>query len=140
MFKYTLDNKRYHTLNYSYKTKYHTKVVKIPVNIGCSCPNIVNGGCIYCNGDFEFSKSNKSLIDQFNENKVTFDHKWPNSKYIGYFQAGTNTYAPLEVLKEKYELILKQDNVIGLNIATRPDSITDECLDYLEDLNKKNLE
>ena len=63
--------------------------------------------------------------------------KWPNSKYIGYFQARTNTYAPVEVLKEKYEAILKQENVVGLSIATRPDSITDECLDYLCELNKK---
>ena len=63
--------------------------------------------------------------------------KWPNSKFIGYFQAHTNTYAPVEELKKKYEIILKQDNVIGLNIATRPDSISDECLNYLEELNKK---
>ena len=63
--------------------------------------------------------------------------KWPKAKYIGYFQANTNTYAPLNELKEKYELILKQKDVIGLNIATRPDSISDEVLDYLTDLNKK---
>lgn len=63
--------------------------------------------------------------------------KWPNSKYIGYFQAHTNTYAPVEILKEKYETILNLDNVVGLSIATRPDAISDECLDYLEELNKK---
>ena len=63
--------------------------------------------------------------------------KWPKAKYIGYFQANTNTYAPLSELKEKYELILKQDGVIGLNIATRPDSITKEVYDYLEELNKR---
>ena len=63
--------------------------------------------------------------------------KWPKAKYIGYFLANTNTYAPVEVLKEKYEPILKLDNVVGLNIATRPDSITEECLDYLTDLSKR---
>ena len=63
--------------------------------------------------------------------------KWPEAKYIGYFQARTNTYAPVDELKEKYEEILKQDNVVGLNIATRPDSISDDCLEYLEELNKK---
>ena len=63
--------------------------------------------------------------------------KWKDAKYIGYFQANTNTYAPVNILKEKYETVLKEDNVIGLNIATRPDAITDECLDYLEELNKK---
>ena len=64
-------------------------------------------------------------------------HKWPDSKYIVYFQANTNTYAPVNVLKEKYESVLFLDNVIGINIATRPDSISDECLEYLEELNKK---
>jgi len=63
--------------------------------------------------------------------------KWPKAKYIGYFQANTNTYADVDVLKEKYETILKLDNVVGLNIATRPDSISDECLDYLEQLAKR---
>lgn len=63
--------------------------------------------------------------------------KWKNVKYIGYFQARTNTLAPVSVLKEKYETILNLDNVVGLSIATRPDSISLECLDYLEELNKK---
>ena len=63
--------------------------------------------------------------------------KWPNAKYIGYFQAHTNTYAPVNVLKEKYETILNLDNVIGLNIATRPDSISSECLEYLTNLSKR---
>lgn len=61
------------------------------------------------------------------------------SKYIGYFQARSNTYAPLNILKEKYETILKLDNVVGLSIATRPDCISDECLDYLDRLNKKTF-
>ena len=64
-------------------------------------------------------------------------HKWPKAKYIGYFQAHTNTYAPVDKLKEIYEKILNKENVVGLNIATRPDAITDECLEYLKELNKK---
>ena len=67
------------------------------------------------------------------------DKKWLNTKYIGYFQANTNTYAPVNILKEKYEEVLKIDGVVGLNIATRPDAITKECLDYLEELNKKTF-
>ena len=63
--------------------------------------------------------------------------KWPKAKYIGYFQARTNTYAPVNQLKNLYEKILEQKDVVGLNIATRPDSISDECLDYLTELNKK---
>ena len=144
MFKYTLDNKRYHTLNYHVKTKYKCKVVKISLNAGFTCPNLDGtkgyGGCIYCSklgsGDFG-GDVNKSLEKQFYEIKKKMDRKWPNSKYIAYFQARTNTYAPVKVLKEKYESVLGIDNVIGLSIATRADAIDDECLKYLIDLNKR---
>lgn len=141
MFKYSLDNKRYHTLNYYYKTKYGKKTFKVSLNAGFSCPNKVNGsGCIFCSplgsGDFAGDKE-KDLITQFNEVKEIMEKKWPNSYYIGYFQANTNTFAPVNILKEKYETILSLPNVVGLNIATRSDAITDECYDYLSELNKK---
>ena len=77
------------------------------------------------------------LISQFNKVRDNNLKKWPNAKYIGYFQAGTNTYADIETLKSKYEPILKLDNVIGLNIATRCDALDDDVLDYLEDLNNR---
>ena len=144
MFLYSLDNKRYHTLNYHVKNKYKQKIVKISLNAGFSCPNmdgtVGHGGCIYCSksgsGDFG-GDVNKSLKEQFYEVKEKIDKKWPNSKYIAYFQARTNTYAPLHVLKEKYETVLKFDDVVGIAIATRCDAISDECLDYLSDLNKR---
>ena len=144
MFKYTLDNKKYHTLNYHVKNKYNCKVVKISLNAGFTCPNLDGtkgyGGCTYCSklgsGDFG-GDINKNLKEQFYEVKSKIDKKWPNSKYIAYFQARTNTYAPVSILKEKYENILKIDNVIGLAIATRADAITEECLEYLSDLNKR---
>ena len=145
-FPFSEDNKRYHTLNYFYKNKFNSKVFKISLNAGFTCPNIDGkvgtGGCIYCSklGSGEFGgNKNDSLEKQFNDIKNMMLKKWPKAKYIGYFQARTNTYAPVEELKEKYETILKQENVIGLNIATRPDSITDECLNYLEELNKKTF-
>lgn len=144
MFKYSDNNKRYHTLDYFYKKKFNEKVFKISLNAGFSCPNIDGkvgyGGCIYCSktGSGEFAgNKNDNIVKQFNEIKEIMLKKWPKAKYIGYFQARTNTYAPVEKLKEVYEPILKQENVIGLNIATRPDAITDECLDYLDDLNKR---
>ena len=144
MFEYTLDNKRYHTLNYHLKKKYNGKVVKISLNAGFTCPNIDGkvgyGGCIYCSksGSGEFGgDKRKSLTEQFYDVKKVIDKKWPNSKYIAYFQARTNTYAPVNILKEKYECALALDNVIGIAIATRADAITDECLDYLTDLNKR---
>ena len=142
MFKYTLDNKRYHTLNYFYKTKFNSKVFKVSLNGNFSCPNFKNGnGCIFCShgsGDFAGNKED-DLVTQFNEVKTMMEKKWPHAKYIGYFQANTNTYAPLDILKEKYETILKLPNVIGLSIATRCDAISNECLDYLEDLSKRTF-
>ena len=144
MFKYTLDNKRYHTLNYHFKNKFNEKVFKVSLNAGFTCPNIDGtkgyGGCIYCSksGSGEFGGNvNDDLITQFNKIKEVMDRKWTSTKYIAYFQARSNTYAPVDVLKEKYETVLKIDNVIGLFIATRPDCITDECLDYLSELNER---
>lgn len=137
MFKYSLDNKRYYTLNYYNKIKYNSKVFKISLNAGFGCPNKKNGkGCIYCyNGSGE--NEGMYLVDQFNKVKKIMEKKWPNGKYIGYFQADTNTYAPLSILKKNYEMILNQPNVIGLNVATRCDCLSNEVLDYLEELNKK---
>mgnify|MGYP002856305159 CR=1 FL=1 len=144
MFKYTLDNKRYHTLNYFYKNKFGTKVFKLSLNAGFTCPNLDGtkgyGGCIYCSksGSGEFGGDvNDDLVTQFNKVKEVISKKWNSNKYIAYFQARSNTYASVEELKQKYESVLKLDNVIGLDIATRCDCITDECLDYLEQLNKR---
>ena len=144
MFKYSNTNKRYYTLDYFYKNKFNSKVFKVSLNAGFTCPNkdgkVGTKGCIYCSksGSGEYGGNvSKDIVTQFNEVKEMMLKKWPEAKYIGYFQANTNTYAPVEVLKEKYEPILKQEGVVGLNIATRPDSITEECLDYLEDLSKR---
>ena len=140
MFKYTLDNKRYYTLNYYNQMKYGSKVMKISLNAGFTCPNIDGtkgtGGCIFCLGGSN-KNHEKDLVKQFYEVKDIMEKKWPDAKYIGYFQANTNTYAPLKELKEKYESILALPNVVGLNIATRPDSISDEVLDYLEELSHR---
>lgn len=146
MFKYSNSNKRYHTLDYFYKTKFNSKVFKVSLNAGFSCPNLdgtlSNKGCIYCSnsGSGEFAGNvNDDLVTQFNTVKDMISHKWPDSKYIAYFQAHTNTYAPVTTLKEKYESVLNLNNVIGLSIATRPDAISDDCLDYLEELNKRTF-
>lgn len=141
MFKYSLDNKRYHTLNYYYRHKYGKKVFKVSLNANFSCPNKINGnGCIFCSklgsGDFAGNAS-LDLITQFNEVKEIMEHKWPDAYYIGYFQANTNTYAPVNILKTKFEPILKMPNLVGLSIATRSDCISEECLDYLKDLNTR---
>lgn len=143
-FKYKIENKRYHTWNYYLRQKFGTKVFKVSINAGFTCPNIDGsisyGGCAYCSkdgsGDFA-GNPRDNLIKQFEDIKTMMEKKWPKAKYIGYFQAFTNTYAPLDVLKEKYETILDQDGVVGLSISTRPDCIDDDILDYLTDLNTR---
>lgn len=144
MFKNTLDNKRYYTLNCFYKKHFNSKVFKVSLNGGFSCPNKINGssGCIFCSklgsGDFA-GKQGDDLVTQFNEVRDVMLKKWPDAKYIGYFQANTNTYAPLDELKEKYETILKLPNVIGISIATRSDAISEETYDYLSELNERTF-
>lgn len=145
-FKYTKDNKRYHTLDGYYKQTFGEKIFKVSLNAGFTCPNIDGtvgrGGCVYCSpsGSGDFAGNVKDdLVKQFNSVKEMLHKKWPQAKYIGYFQAHTNTYAPLEILKSYYEIILEQKNVMGLSIATRPDAISKECMEYLEQLNKKTF-
>lgn len=144
MFKYSNTNKRYHTLDYYYKNKYGKKIMKISLNGNFTCPNLDGtvgyGGCIYCSktGSGEFAGNiTDSIEEQFEKIKNKMHEKWKEGSYIAYFQARTNTYAPIEKLKKLYETAISQDNVVGINIATRPDSITNECLDYLEELNTR---
>lgn len=139
-----INNKRYYTLDNFYKEKFGSKIAKISLNANFTCPNRDGtkgvGGCIYCSslksGEYAGNKE-LDIVEQFNDIKKVMLNKWPNAKFIGYFQAGTNTYASVDKLKSLYEPILKLKDVVGLSIATRPDSITDECLDYLEDLNSR---
>lgn len=140
MFHYSLDNKRYHTLNYFYRQKFNSKVFKVSLNANFSCPNFKNGsGCIYCKHGSGNYYEKMDLKSQFEIVKIPLEKKWPNSKYIAYFQANTNTYAPLEVLKEKYESVLSIPGVIGLSIATRSDALNGEIYDYLSELNDKTF-
>lgn len=141
MYKYSMDNKRYYTLNYYLTRKFKTRVFKVSLNGNFSCPNFKNGsGCIFCSakgsGDFAGNKED-DLLTQFNSVKEKLNNKWPDTKYIAYFQANTNTYAPVSVLKKKFEEVLHFKNVVGISIGTRPDCISNECLEYLKDLNKR---
>ncbi len=142
-FKYTLDNKRYHTWNYHLHTLFGGKVFKVALNGGFTCPNIDGtkgyGGCTYClsgSGDFAGDVSH-SIEVQFEEIKERMHQKWPKAKYIAYFQANTNTYASASELKEKFEPVLKKDGVVGISIATRADCLRDDVLDYLCELNER---
>lgn len=141
MFKNTLDNKRYHTLNYFFKKKFGQKVFKVPLDINSICPNQASGGCIYCSNKSFASISDNSLdiLEQFENGRKIMEQKWPDSLYIPYFQSGTNTYNDKNLVKGYVDKLLMIPKVVGIDIATRPDCLSDEWLDYLEDLNKKTF-
>ncbi|WP_055665740.1 TIGR01212 family radical SAM protein [Desnuesiella massiliensis] len=137
-------DKRYHSLNYFLRNKFGEKIFKISLDAGFSCPNrdgtISKGGCIFCSergsGDFAGDR-NFCIGDQFAEIKAMMNKKWKEGKYIAYFQAYTNTYASLEILREKYDEALKEEGVVALAIATRPDCLDPNVLDLLEEYSKK---
>lgn len=140
----TWGDKQYNNLNYFLREKFGEKVFKISLDAGFSCPNrdgtISRGGCIYCSergsGDFAGDR-NFSICSQFHDIKSMMNKKWKSGKYIAYFQAYTNTYGDIKVLREKYEEALSQEGVVALAIATRPDCLANDVIKLLSDLNKK---
>ncbi len=128
------------------RARFPFRVQKISIDAGFSCPNrdgrISRGGCIFCdNRTFNptYCNPKKTVSEQIKEGKLFFSKKYPDMKYLAYFQAYTNTYAPLDHLKALYEEALRQEDVIGLVIGTRPDCVSDELLDYLEELNRNTF-
>lgn len=132
-----MNEKHYNTLNNFYRNKFGTKVFKISLDAGFSCPNKKTGGCTFCTHTPYIGDKNDDLITQFDKVKEMLHKKWKDGKYIAYLEAGSNTYGSVEHLKEVYEPLIKLPNVVGLNIGTRPDCLSDEILDYLEDLSKR---
>ncbi len=137
--------KPYYTMNRFLKETFGQKVFKVSLNAGFSCPNkdglFGEGGCVYCSlkgsGDFAGHQSD-ALKTQFESVRDRLLKKWPQAKYIAYFQANTNTYAPVSRLKELYDEALGLDeNIVGLSIATRPDCISKEIVNLLESYHKK---
>ncbi|MCT8977510.1 TIGR01212 family radical SAM protein [Clostridium sp. CX1] len=137
-------DKRYYNLNYFLRQKFGSKVFKISLDAGFSCPNrdgtISKGGCLFCSergsGDFAGNRC-FSIKEQFKDIKTMMNNKWREGKYIAYFQAYTNTYAPVEVLRQKYEEAISEEGVVALAIATRPDCLSEEVLELLDEFNKK---
>lgn len=136
--------KRYHTFNEHLRQVFGEKVFKVPLDAGFTCPNrdgtLGYQGCIYCSergsGDFAGDIS-LPVTAQFDQVKERMAKKWPRAKYLAYFQAYTNTYAPVAYLRSVYEEALSQEGVVGLSIATRPDCLPEDVLEYLEDLNRR---
>jgi radical SAM protein (TIGR01212 family) len=119
-------------------------VQKISIDAGFTCPNrdgrISTGGCIYCdNRTFNpaYCQRQESISRQLEAGKPFFSRKYPEMKYLAYFQAYTNTYASIDHLRSLYEEALSVTDVVGIVIGTRPDSVSDELLDYLETLNQR---
>lgn len=134
-------NKRYYTYDYYLRKTFGAKCMKIPIDAGFTCPNIdgrcARGGCIYCSprGSGDFAEDSVIPTDeQFEMVKARLSLKWKTDKYIPYFQAHTNTYAPAELVREKIEPVMKKEGVVGLNIATRADCLEPDVLEYLSEL------
>ena len=128
------------------RCQFSFRVQKISIDGGFSCPNrdgtVSAGGCTFCdNRTFNPSYCNpaKSIREQIQTGKDFFARKYPTMRYLAYFQAYSNTYAPLDTLRRRYEEALSQDGVVGIVIGTRPDCVTEETLDYLEELNRSSF-
>ena len=141
---YINEQHRYYTLNYYLNKRFNSKVFKVALNGGFTCPNrdgkVSTRGCIFCSpsgsGDFAGNR-NDPLNIQFNSVKDIIHLKWPNAKYIAYFQANTNTYGPIEKLRKIfYEAINLNPDIVALSIATRPDCLDEEVLELLNEINK----
>ncbi len=140
-YPYSLDNKRYQTFNYYLKSTYGCKVAKISLDGHFTCPNRDGtkgyGGCIFCSGKGSGDANphiGEEIQKQYQENKEIMDRKWPNQKYIPYFQSFSNTYGPLLKIKEMLKDFITMDEVAEIAIATRPDCLDDEKIAYLDSL------
>lgn len=143
-FPFPSDGKRYYTWNRHLRNEFGFKVFKVALDAGFDCPNrdgtVAFGGCTFCSaaGSGDFAGDRIDPIDvQFEAIKNKMHKKWKDGQYMAYFQAYTNTHAPLHILKEKFEAALAQEGVIGLSIATRPDCLPDDVVDYLAELNTR---
>jgi hypothetical protein len=137
---------RYNEYGFWLKEQLGVKAQKISLNAGFTCPNrdgrVGTGGCTYCNNQTfnpDYCATDKSITQQLEEGKRFFARKYPDMKYLAYFQAYTNTYDALSTLKAKYEEALSVPDVVGLVIGTRPDCMPPDLLDYLEELNRRTF-
>ena len=145
-FPYTDGSKRYHTYDYWLKSTFGGKCAKIPLDGGFTCPNVDGrcgvGGCIYCSGrgsgDFAESPA-VPLREQYDRQREILSRKWSVERCIPYFQARTNTYAPVERLRPLFEEALTYPCVVGMNIATRADCLPDEVVALLRELSERTV-
>lgn len=138
-------NKRYHTWNYALRQHFGEKVFKVPIDAGFDCPNrdgtVAHGGCTFCtvsgSGDMIVAPHDPLPL-QLRKGIEQLHHKWPHvEKYLVFFQNFTNTHAPVEVLRHRFEQVVNEEGVVGISIATRPDCLPDEVVEYLAELNQR---
>ncbi len=134
-------NRPYNDYGSYIRKLFGTRIQKLSIDAGFTCPNRDGskgrGGCTYCNNKTfrpDYVKPDSSITTQLNEGISFFADKYPEMKYLAYFQSYTNTYAPVEILKRIYEEAIRHPKVVGLVIGTRPDCVNDEILDYISDL------
>lgn len=140
------ENKPYRDFTEYLSKNFSFKVQKISINAGFTCPNRDGskgyGGCTYCNNQSfspGYGKPTRTITQQLEDGVKFFSYKYPEMKYLAYFQSYTNTYDPIESLIDKYEEALSYPDVVGLIVGTRPDCMPDKLLDYFEDLSKKTF-
>lgn len=134
---------KYYSFNEYLKNTFNQKIYKISLNAGFTCPNrdgkIDTCGCIFCSkgGSGDFAENpNLSITEQIEQGKKRVEKKIKNGRYIAYFQAFTNTYAPIETLREKYFEAVNHKDIVALSIATRPDCLPDDVIALLDEINK----
>ena len=145
-FPHSDSNKRYYTYDYYLRETFGGKCAKLPLDAGLTCPNVDGrcgrGGCIYCSdrgsGDFA-PRPTLSIQEQIRVQKEILSKKWDTSRCIAYFQAHTNTYAPADVLRRLYGEALREEGIVGLNIATRADCLPEEVLALLGELAEQTV-
>ena len=140
------EDKRYRSFSYEMKNIFGSKIIKLSLDGGFTCPNrdgtLATKGCIFCGeeGSGEFAASRElDIKDQIESQKEMMSKKWNSGKYIAFFQNFTNTYSTYDDLKQKYNAAISEEGVVGLAIATRPDCLSEEVLDLLEEMNKKTF-
>lgn len=134
---------KYYSLNNYLKDTFGCKVYKISLDAGFTCPNrdgtIGSRGCIFCSegGSGDFAQSSRlTITQQIEKGKELVSSKIKSGKYIAYFQAYTNTYAPVNILREKYYEALNHKDIVALSIATRPDCLDEDVINLLDEINK----
>ena len=135
-------NRRFYTYDYYLRRRFGKKCFKVPLDGGFTCPNMDGtrgwGGCTYCGLRLR-ERTVAPLAEQFDTARERLHQKWPDALYIAYFQDFTNTYAPVERLRELYEEVLTFPNVVGVNIATRADALPDGAVELLREISRKTV-